>query len=173
MAKKKTSIVPRFEVLIILVFFMSFIFWAVPKCTSTKQAYQARDAEENLVNELLDSLELLEEQQALQEKVRENTQAEINSEINTPTVGTSILYITIDGMNIRTAPTLKSKVIDRLNLYDEVVFMNEVTPSADTISLGKTQAVEPWVKVRTSKGKLGWVFGAGVHYYKKKFPGLE
>jgi hypothetical protein len=25
-----------------------------------------------------------------------------------------------------------------------------------------------WVKVRTASGKTGWVFGAGLHYYKMK-----
>jgi len=54
-----------------------------------------------------------------------------------------------------------------------LVFLNEVSDSTDIISLGEgIIANEPWVKVRHYKGNEGWVYGAGVHYYKMKYPGL-
>ena len=51
--------------------------------------------------------------------------------------------------------------------------MNEVTDSTFQINLGKEVADEPWVKVRSKKGHVGWVYGAGVDYYKYKRPGVE
>lgn len=173
MTKKKTSYLPKFEVLVILVFFLSFIFWAVPKCTSTKAAYQEQEAEERLIEMYLDSLKKAEEQAIVDKEKKEEAPAEEPALLSNDKERYTPLYITIDGMNIRSGPTLKSKVLDRLNLYDEVAFMDEVTNSKDTIELGGVTAVEPWVKVRTRKGKVGWVYGAGVSYYKTKLEGIE
>ena len=51
--------------------------------------------------------------------------------------------------------------------------MNEVTDSTYQISLGKEMADEPWVKVKNNRGKIGWVYGAGINYYKKKREGVQ
>ena len=40
MTKKKTSFLPKVEVLIILVFFASFMVWAISKCDATKKSFQ-------------------------------------------------------------------------------------------------------------------------------------
>ena len=173
MAKKKTSYMPKFEVLIILVFFVSFIFWAVPKCTSTKEAYREQEEEDRLIEMHLDSLQKSEEQALVDKKKKEEAPPAEPAPISNDKERYTPLYITIDGMNIRSSPTLKGKVLDRLSLYDEVAFMDEVTNSKDTIQLGAVTTVEPWVKVRTRKGKIGWVYGAGVSYYKTKLEGVE
>jgi hypothetical protein len=73
---------------------------------------------------------------------------------------------------MRRSPELKADVIAELSLFSKVFFMNEVTDSLYEINLGYEVAKEPWVKVRTKKGKEGWVYGAGVNYYKKKRSGV-
>ncbi|MBB4079472.1 hypothetical protein GGR28_002097 [Lewinella aquimaris] len=82
------------------------------------------------------------------------------------------LYSTIDGLNVRVQPHLGASIVARLKLYEPVTFMNEVTDSLHTIDLGEVTPTEPWVKVRLQDGKLGWVYGAGVSYYKHRLEGV-
>ncbi|WP_238750851.1 SH3 domain-containing protein [Neolewinella maritima] len=82
------------------------------------------------------------------------------------------LYSTIDGLNVRVQPALGAPILARLKLYEPVTYMNEVTDSLYTIDLGDITPTEPWVKVRLQDGKLGWVYGAGVRYYKYKLEGV-
>ena len=82
------------------------------------------------------------------------------------------LYSTIDGLNVRVRPQLGAAVIGRLKLYEPVTFMNEVTDSTYRIDLGEVTPDEPWVKIRMAGGKLGWVYGAGVRYYKFRLEGV-
>lgn len=89
-----------------------------------------------------------------------------------PVAASSKLFITIDKLKIRSSPGLKSKVLGELPLFSEVFFMDEVTDSLYTVSLGKETATEPYVKVKTKRGTIGWVYGAGVNYYKKKRTGV-
>ena len=170
MAKRKTGMLPRLEIMIILVFFLSFIFWAMPKCSTTKDAFQEAAEEDELEQLILDSLKKAEEDAMIKEKEAQQPKPPI---IPPPENRVTLLYITIDGMNVRTAPSVNSQVIDRLKLYDEVVFMNEVTDSTEEINLGKIVTNEPWVKIKTQKGREGWIYGAGVSYYKKKLEGVE
>lgn len=84
----------------------------------------------------------------------------------------SKLYVTIDKLKVRKTPGLKGESLGELKLFDEVYYMNEVTDSTYTVNLGKEKATEPYVKIKTKRGTVGWVFGAGVHYVKKKRSGV-
>lgn len=171
---KKASLLPKIEVLILAVFFFTFVVWMVPKCAATKQSYQEAEATEAAENALL----------------AEDTTKVADTLTSTPTAATTSiptplprskpipgrpiieqvtpLYVTLENLNMRTEPRVGAKILDRLSLYDEVIFLNEVTDSTEEINLGKIVANEPWVKVRNKKGQEGWVYGAGVHYYKIK-----
>lgn len=83
------------------------------------------------------------------------------------------LYVTIDQLNVRKKPGLEGNAIAKLKLYEQVYFLNEKTSWTQEISLGKEKVTDHWVKIRTKSGKEGWVFGAGVHYYKTKHPGAS
>lgn len=80
----------------------------------------------------------------------------------------STLYVSIDGLNVRKEPGLKSETVAKLALYEPVTFLNQKTEWTQEISLGSEKVTDHWVKVRTQSGKEGWVFGAGLHYYKMK-----
>jgi Bacterial SH3 domain len=82
------------------------------------------------------------------------------------------LYVTIDGLNLRREPGLKSENVAKLDLYEQVYFLNEKTDYTQELNLGKELVTDYWVKVKTKSGKVGWVFGAGVHYYKQKRKGV-
>lgn len=82
------------------------------------------------------------------------------------------LYVTIDGLKMRKTPGLKGDLVTKLDLYEQVYFLNKKSEKTETISLGYEKVTDYWVKIRTKSGKEGWVFGAGVHYYKMKRKGV-
>jgi hypothetical protein len=165
------KILPKFEVLIIIVFFFSFMIWAVSKCNATKRQLQEKAAISQPVPEPTSPAAIATEQtqtvKPAADSVANTESPRITRERYQP------LYVTIDGLNLRSEPSLKGKVLHQLKLFEEVEFMNQVTDSTEEISLGKEIADEPWVKVKSSRGHVGWVYGAGVSYYKKKHPGAE
>lgn len=82
------------------------------------------------------------------------------------------LFVTIDGLKVRKEPNLKSDVVTRLKLDESVYFLNKKSEKPEEINLGYEKVTDYWVKIRTKAGKEGWVFGAGVHYYKMKRKGV-
>ena len=182
MSEKKFKM-PGFEVLIIIVFFLSFLIWAVPKCADTAKEYEERATvstekpEQSETDRTIDSIaaNLITAPGSIGEKIDSAKQMMKNKLQQATTVVTpskSILYITIDKLKLRAEPNLEADIVASLPLFEEVYFLNEVTEFTQQISLGYEIAEEPWVKVQTKKGKAGWVFGAGVHYYKKKRSGV-
>lgn len=167
---KKASLLPKIEVLILGVFFFSFVVWMVPKCVATKGEYRDAEAEQAAEDALLEG-DNQDEDTLVQE-----TAATIPTPIPRPTAipgqrlrqKETSLFVTLENLNMREEPRVGGKLIGRLSLYDEVIFMNEVTDTTTEINLGKIVTNEPWIKVRNKKGQVGWVYGAGVHYYKMK-----
>lgn len=84
----------------------------------------------------------------------------------------STLFVSIDGLKVRKEPGLKGETVAELKLYEPVTFLNKKTEWTQEISLGYEKVTDHWVKIRTQSGKDGWVFGAGVHYYKMKRQGV-
>ncbi|MFT4758984.1 MAG: hypothetical protein ACI9XO_004797 [Paraglaciecola sp.] len=168
MTKRKAGILPKVEFLIIGVFFISFLAWTIPKCSSRIVHEDSEPAENALTSNPVDTVVAL-------IPVRADTLVTTNPILTPSSVianDYSSLYITINNLKMRRSPELKADVIAELSLFSKVFFMNEVTDSLYEINLGYEVAKEPWVKVRTKKGKEGWVYGAGVNYYKKKRSGV-
>lgn len=171
---KKASLLPKIEVLILAIFFFSFVVWMVPKCAATKADYQEAEAIEAAENALLaeDSTEVADSATAIPAPASTSIPTPVQRRKPIPgrpqIEQVTPLYVTLENLNMRTEPRVGAKILDRLSLYEEVVFLNEVTDSTEEINLGKIVANEPWVKVRNKKGQEGWVYGAGVHYYKIK-----
>lgn len=182
MAKKKKSLLPSLEILIILVFFLSFIMFASSKCQATKKSIQDKinmeQAEvEETPNAEADISALVEP--AVSPTPTTTTTAAVPSLPQTTTATPSIirerytpLYITIDSLKMRAEPSLNAGVIMKLPLFEEVIFLNELTDSTEQINIGYEVADEPWVKVQHRRGQVGWVYGAGVSYYKRKRVGV-
>lgn len=101
-----------------------------------------------------------------------NEPQEAPAKTATPAETYSTLFVTINGLKMRKEPNLKATVVTRLKLDEEVYFLNEKSEKPEAINLGYETVTEYWVKVRTKSGKEGWVFGAGVHYYKMKRKGV-
>jgi len=171
MSDKKDGMLPKVELIIIVVFLLSFMGWAVTRCSATKNAYQAESSKEDDVQAFMDSIEAQKELDTLQ-SMSDIEEAPI-PEVDVNQSGSrTILYVTIEGLKLRESPNLKAEILGTLSLFEEVQFMNEYTDFKEEINLGRQVVSEPWIKVRSRKGKVGWVYGAGVHYYKYKHPGV-
>ena len=177
----KKRVLPRLEVILIVVFFISFVLWAMRKCSEDRALYVEEQAV--IEEELPDTTTILPEIN-VETPAEGETPAEIvaqrrNTRSAAEQPGRSIkerytpLYVTIENLNMRDAVGLNGTILDRLKLYDEVTFLNEVTDSIYEINLGGLVTHAPWIKVKSPKGKVGWVYGAGVHYYKKRLEGVE
>ncbi len=177
MSKSKKGLLPSIEILIILVFFLSFIIWAVSKCKNTQLSFDQEEQTDTTPDgetDVLDSLALEQfKPQPLPQKETAPIATTPNSGTAKGTQSLSRLYVVINNLNMRTGPTLDSSIVEQLPLFEEVYYLNQVTDSTSRINLGKEIVEEPWVKIQSKRGKQGWVFGAGVNYYRKKHPGAE
>lgn len=168
---KESSLLPKMEVLIIIIFFIGIVIWAFDKCGDTKRSYvdqvnSESDSVEDIINRNVNPVELppADSLDELPPPATASTPSSASQSEHAP------LYVTIDGLNLRDEPTLTGKVLTSLKLYEKVDFMGEVTDSTQQINLGKITPDEPWIKVR-GRGHVGWVYGAGVEYYKKRLEG--
>lgn len=186
MAKKEsapnTRLVPFIIVSLIT---LIFLIWAMQQCNRNSGAY-ANAAEQAERESYLDSLSRIEEEQRIQAEAEARAEALLRARTQ-PLPGDSIvrvpaaekiiervtvLYSTIDGLNVRRGPSLKNSIIARLPLYEEVKFTGEVTDSLYEIDLGEVTPRAPWVRIELQDGKTGWVYGAGVSYYKTRLEGV-
>jgi hypothetical protein len=168
MAFKK---LPKLEFILIGVFFIGFVLWAVPKCSATKKELNPDDEIGMQDSTKVDSTRVDQDGVTV---VEENTTTPAAQPVPVATNSSeySRLYITINKLKLRKGPELDSEVVAQLGLFEEVYFLNEVTDFKTELNLGLETATEPWVKIRTKTGQEGWVFGAGVNYYKKKREGV-
>jgi len=180
MAKEKASGGTRFQFLLFGLLLLALIIWANRQCTRSQSEYAQERRVDELLEQRLDSLE--------QAATRPSTSSSSTSRPPVPAVDrdtiqggqmqiirekSTPLYITIENLAMRKGPGLNYEIVDRLPLYSEVNFLNEVSDSIHTIKLGNITPSEPWVKIRNLKGREGWVFGAGVDFYKYKLEGVE
>ena len=164
---------PRIEVLISALFFLIFTIWAISRCSSTRRVYQQKEERRRFLQMEEDSIK-----QMLAEKRRQDSIARLPITIpsgngSSSSKALSRLYVVVNGLKVRRSPSLDAEVISQLKLFDELYFMDEVTDFTQEINMGKAVANEPWVKVQTREGRSGWVYGAGVNYYKRKNPAAE
>ncbi len=172
MADNKPKWLPKFELIIIAIFFIGFMIWGVNRCNATKAKYAAMDEEEAIT----DSLNQVSSSAALPEPeppIKPDTTRQPEPTTRTITEKVTPLYAIIDGVNIRAEPKVGARILYRLKLHEEAIFLNEVTNFKEEIDLGGITTDEPWVKVKTPRGQVGWVYGGTVSYYKTKLEGVE
>lgn len=177
MAQEKASGLVKTQFILFGILLLVFFVWANRKCTRSQSQLQALEEQ---YQQMDDSLQQASETatspapaapapraDATQRDTIRGGQMQIIRDKITP------LYITIENLALRQGPGLNYEIIDRLQLFEQVSFMNEVTDSAYTLKLGQITTTEPWVKIRSRKGRDGWVYGAGVDYYKHKLEGVD
>ena len=165
---KSRSTVPKGEVLMILVLFASFIIIAVSKCNVRKQkmnTYEIPKSQETPK----DTIVLVESNHLSSNKHVDTSSIIIASPTIPPSNSIySALFVVVDSLKMRKGPFLDSTVIQILRLEDVVYFMNETTDFTQKINLGNQLYDEPWIKIRSKQGKIGWSYGGGLNYYKIK-----
>jgi len=165
------GLLSKIEYIVIAIFAIIFLMWAVSKCSAHKEQAQ----EGVLVESKQDSLAATAGQKPPPTTV-DTTKTAVVSPNAQPVISQepqgSKLYVTIDKLKLRKTPGLKGELLGELKLFEEVYYQEEVTDSTFEVNLGKEIADEPYVKVKTTRGTVGWVYGAGVHYVKKKRSGV-
>lgn len=189
MATKKTNNARLVPFILMSLLTLIFLIWAMQQCSRDDGDF-AMIAEREARETYIDTMRRAEQDRQLQTQM--NVELEARTEamrraLTQPLPGDSVvrvpaasvviqkvtpLYSTINGLNVRTGPNIKNNKVARLNLYEEVAFAGEVTDSLYTIDLGEVSPTAPWVKVKLKDGKEGWVFGAGVSYYKFELKGV-
>lgn len=170
-SEKKKGVLPRFELLLVGVFFTIILIWGVSRCGSARQQY----IEEKGLEQVEEEPPAFESPAAKMDPLPPKDSSELQTTENRPRTireRYTPLFVTVDGMNVRSQPKLNASIVARLKLFDEVIYLNEVTDFQQEINLGDTTTVAPWVKIKTQKGKVGWIYGVGVHYYKTKLEGV-
>lgn len=155
--KKKKGLLPKTELIILIVLLGFFVLWSLKQCSNS-----IKPIEETPIPSQEDQSDSVENQPIISE-LRVDT-FEIVKEV-------TALYVNINNLKLRSSPNLKSEVLEELEIGSKVLFAGEVTDSLYTFNLGKREVTEPYVKVKTWKGLEGWVYGAGIDYYKKKVEG--
>jgi Bacterial SH3 domain len=189
------------EIAIIVIFFLIFIMWMISKCsaarsiealkapTTTSLDTTAIVLPEKTIEKPTVKTEVLTTKTILQPAKTTTIQnpvatapaselkvvpLEAPKKPTTPLIKApeqNSLYVVIDNLNVRKTPNLKGVSLGKLRLYDKVIFLNVVTDKPQKVNLGAEVANERWVKIKTKKGTVGWVYGAGVNYYKMKRKG--
>ncbi|MCH2045366.1 MAG: SH3 domain-containing protein [Saprospiraceae bacterium] len=85
---------------------------------------------------------------------------------------TSFLYVVIDSFKLRKGPDIRDTIIEYLRIGQEVIDLKQRTDKEETFKIkqGLRPKTAPWVKVKTKSGNEGWVFAAGLEFYKSKDP---
>jgi len=88
----------------------------------------------------------------------------------TPTTVT--VYAWVDKLRMRTEPDTKSAIVAEIPEGGAMTFLDEKTDFTQQITLRGKLHDEPWLKVKTTEGKIGWVYGGGVKFYEPKVAAL-
>lgn len=189
MATKKTNNARLVPFIIMSLLTLIFLIWAMQQCGRDEGDY-AMIAEREARETYIDTMRRAEQERQIQTQINAEAEARAkallrartqplpgDSVVRIPTADVVIqkvtpLYSTINGLNVRTGPSIKNNKIARLGLFEEVIFAGEVTDSLYTIDLGEVSPTAPWVKVILESGQEGWVYGAGVSYYKFQLKGV-
>jgi uncharacterized protein YgiM (DUF1202 family) len=88
----------------------------------------------------------------------------------TPTVVQSSgqqLYVHEPSLNVRTEPSLSAKSLGTLSFGASVTYLSK-TSDTQELSVGSRTVDEPWFKIKTKRGTVGWVYGGYVKFYAPK-----
>lgn len=89
--------------------------------------------------------------------------ANTNNEPNQVTI-----YVWVENLRMRTEPDTKSDIVAELKEGAAITYLNEKSNFTQKITLRGKQYDEPWLNVKTSDNKTGWVYGGGVKFYQPK-----
>jgi hypothetical protein len=83
------------------------------------------------------------------------------------TGGSMTFYTVVPDVKIRAQPGLDAKVLGKIPKDIAVTYLNVRTDKTQKVTIDNIPHDEPWLKIRTKKGTVGWVYGGTVRGYKK------
>ena len=84
----------------------------------------------------------------------------ISNDSLAPVVDNTVtVYAWVDKLRMRTAPDTKSDVVAEIPEGGAMTYLEEKTDFTQQITLRGKSYDEPWLKVKTKEGKIGWVYG--------------
>jgi len=90
-----------------------------------------------------------------------------------PAATTVTVYAWVDKLRMRAEPDTKSDVVAEISEGAALTYLEEKTDFTQQITLRGKAFDEPWLKVSTTEGKEGWVYGGGVKFYQPKVAALK
>ena len=72
------------------------------------------------------------------------------------------MYSWVDKLKIRKAPGFKEKILGYIRENERVSYLGEKTEYKEKEDLRGKIYLTPWVKIKTSKGIIGWSYGGGL-----------
>ena len=76
----------------------------------------------------------------------------------------SQLIVEVDKLRFRDQAGEKGKVLGFLKKGEHLIDLGETSVFTNTITIRGVKYTEPWLKVKTTKGEVGWVFGGAVNF---------
>ncbi len=70
-------------------------------------------------------------------------------------------------VKLRGTPGLDGKLLGKIPKGIQLTYLNVKTDKTQKLTVDGTEQDEPWLKVRTPRGTVGWVYGGVVRFYKK------
>ncbi len=101
----------------------------------------------------------------------DNTNMSVDS-VATVAPTTVTVYAWVDKLRMRTEPDTKSDIVAEIPEGGAMTFLDEKTDFTQQFTLRGKSYDEPWLKVKTTDGKTGWVYGGGVKFYEPKVAAL-
>lgn len=90
----------------------------------------------------------------------------VTAEIKEIPVEPQLAIVNVDQLRIRNLPDLSSSIIVELSEGDTLYYLNQRTLETTELILREQTINAPWLKVRTTNGLEGWVFGGGIRSEK-------
>jgi len=69
-----------------------------------------------------------------------------------------IVLVRSDELGIRAKPIMESSVLAQAKEEEQLVLTGEITSFRDTFDIKGKTYIEPWVKVKNARNRIGWVF---------------
>ena len=83
-------------------------------------------------------------------------------------VDSAQIMVSKPGLRLFSTPGSKGKALRKLKLGELLQDLGEVSPFLTPLSLNGQGYTEPWLKVRTHKGEVGWVYGAVLYNHQEQ-----
>lgn len=97
-----------------------------------------------------------------QDETPPTTTAQDTTPTPKPAEEPSTYYASVDNLRIRELPKLSAKTVTTVKEGAVLEYMGEVSDEKITLELRGETKTEPFIKIKTTKGKVGWVYKGAV-----------